>query len=205
MEARGDRKKQAWTLLAEALGTGFLAVGFNWGGVSHGAPVVVGLTLFVVTGTFGPISACHFNPAVTLAMMIKHAGNNDGGSFFLGLLTVVAQLAGAALGCAGSAVAILLAPPKASGLRTALHIPRLCPVSGCNDDGELLGQVFLVEASMTFLFAAFFIQITTYNGAHDAPVNAIALGVALYACCQMSAGISGGCLNPAIGLAQLQF
>ena len=58
---------------------------------------------------------------------------------------------------------------------------------------------------MTFFFVAFVIQIVKHNGARDVPLNAAAIGVAFYTCVQISGGISGGCINPAIGMVQPVF
>lgn len=80
------------------------------------------------------------------------------------------------------------------------YLTQLCPANGCNDDGKLMLQTFLVEFVMTFLFVAFVVQIVKHNGAKDVPINAVAIGVALYTCVQTASGISGGCINPAIGV-----
>lgn len=37
------------------------------------------------------------------------------------------------------------------------------------------------------------------------PVNGFAIGIALYAAITISSGISGGCINPAVGLVQTLF
>lgn len=63
-------------------------------------------------------------------------------------------------------------------------------------------QTFLVEFFMTFLFVTFVLQIVKHNGAKDVPINALAIGLALYACIQTASGISGGCINPAVGVVQ---
>lgn len=52
----------------------------------------------------------------------------------------------------------------------------------------------------TFMFVAFVLQIAKHNGAKDMPVNAMAIGIALYACITIASGISGGAINPAVGL-----
>ena len=44
-----------------------------------------------------------------------------------------------------------------------------------------------------------------HNGAKDVPINALAIGFALYACIQTASGISGGCINPAVGVVQPLF
>ena len=204
MEAKGDRKKWAWALLAEAFGTAFLALGVNWRGVGNGAPVAVGLALFMALEVLGPIGGGQFNPAVTLALIAKCNQNETGMSLAFGLLTILAQLIGATLGCVGSLAALQLGPLKATGAPGAGSrlVPQLCPVAGCNDGGGVMFQVVLVETAMTFIFVALVLQVQRHNGARDAPVNAVAIGAGLYVCCQTAAGISGGCLNPAIGLVQ---
>jgi glycerol uptake facilitator-like aquaporin len=37
------------------------------------------------------------------------------------------------------------------------------------------------------------------------PINAMAIGLALYCAVKESSGITGGCINPAVGLAQSVF
>merc|ERR1719326_2558011 len=82
------------------------------------------------------------------------------------------------------------------------YITQLCPRNGCNDGGKMAFKVFLVEGVMTFFFVAFVLQIVKHNGAKDMPVNAMCIGIALYAAVQIASGISGGAINPAVGLAQ---
>lgn len=66
-------------------------------------------------------------------------------------------------------------------------------------------KTFLVELVMTFFFVAFVLQIVKHNGAKDMPVNGLAIGLALYAAIQIASGISGGAINPAVGLVQTLF
>lgn len=77
----------------------------------------------------------------------------------------------------------------------------MCPVSGCNDDSIVL-KVAIVEATMTFMFVSFVLMVVKHNGAADMPINALAIGLALYASIREASGISGGCINPAVGLVQ---
>ena len=79
---------------------------------------------------------------------------------------------------------------------------RLCPSNGCNDGGELLIKVLVCEAVCTFFFVSFIFMIVKHNGATDLPINAMAIGLSLYLVLSMSGGISGGCINPAVGLVQ---
>ena len=48
-------------------------------------------------------------------------------------------------------------------------------------------------------------SIKFHNGANDLLINAIAIGLTLFGMTTISGGISGGCINPAIGLVQTIF
>jgi len=58
----------------------------------------------------------------------------------------------------------------------------------------------MVEMTCTFLFVNFVFMIAKHNGAADQPINALAVGLALFLAIRESSGISGGCINPAVGL-----
>lgn len=72
MEVPGAKRNKFFVLWSEMVGTAFLLVAVNWGGTSSHTPICVGLTVAVMAQMFGSISGGHFNPAVTLGMMIKH-------------------------------------------------------------------------------------------------------------------------------------
>ena len=112
------------------------------------------------------------------------------------------QFIGAALGCVLCAGAMVFLPQDDKSLPVpgSHYITQLCPRLGCNDGGKMVGKVFLVEAVMTAFFVVFVLQIVKQNGAKDMPVNGLAIGLALYAAIQISSGISGGCINPSVGL-----
>jgi aquaporin Z len=72
MEVPGGSRNKLWVLVSELLGTAFLTAALNWGGCSSGEAECVGLAIFIMAQVFGPISGGHFNPAVTIAVLIKH-------------------------------------------------------------------------------------------------------------------------------------
>merc|ERR1711934_795133 len=207
MEVPGGSKNKVWVLISELLGTAFLTAALNWGGRSGGEPICVGLAIFIMAQVFGPISGGHFNPAVTIAVLIKHRHERCGPAIFYTLLIIIAQVLGAMLGCATCLMGFPLSPQKGNKIPIGgnHYLTQLCPANGCNDGGKLMGQTFLVEFVMTFLFVAFVIQIVKHNGAKDVPINAAAIGIALYTVSQTAGGISGGCINPAIGAIQPVF
>ena len=65
--------------------------------------------------------------------------------------------------------------------------------------------IFIVEVLMTFVFVNVILSIKYHNGANDLLVNALAIGLTLFGVITISGGISGGCINPAVGLVQTVF
>ncbi len=83
-------------LLATVVGSGIMAENLAGGNVALallGNTIPTGAILVVIIWVFGPISGAHFNPAVTLAFLVRReiAAN-------AALLYVIAQVAGALLG-----------------------------------------------------------------------------------------------------------
>ena len=58
----------------------------------------------------------------------------------------------------------------------------------------------MAEMIGTFIFASLIISVKFHNGARDGVVNAFLVGMCLYAVINMVGGVSGGAINPAIGL-----
>lgn len=139
--------------------------------------------------------------------MIKHRHDNVAFGIIYGQVMMLFQLLGAALGCALCATAMVWLPQddKTLPVPGSHYITQLCPRMGCNDGGKLVGKVFLVEAVMTGFFVAFVLQIVQHNGAGNMPTNGVSIGLALYAAITIASGISGGCINPAVGLIQTVF
>jgi len=66
-------------------------------------------------------------------------------------------------------------------------------------------KVLLVEWIMTAFFVVFVLQIVKQNGSMHMPLNGLAIGFALMNCIQIASGISGGAINPAVGVVQTVF
>jgi glycerol uptake facilitator-like aquaporin len=90
-------------LLATVIGSGIMGETLSGGNVAIALlanTLATGAILYVLITQFAPISGAHFNPAVTLVMMIKRQTSpGDGG------LYMVAQIAG---GCVGVVIAHLM-------------------------------------------------------------------------------------------------
>lgn len=69
----------------------------------------------------------------------------------------------------------------------------------------MTGRIFASEMISTFLFVSFVLQVVKHNGATDAPVNTIAIGLCLFISITLCGSISGGCVNPAVGFVQPVF
>jgi glycerol uptake facilitator protein len=149
---------------------------------------------------FGPISGAHFNPAVTIGMLFKEGNANWMRNFTFTLMLLIAQGIGAVIGCAICLGGFKLEKSdNAKVMNKDYYIAQLCPANGC-DDKSVAGKVFIVEMTCTFLFVNFVFMIAKHNGAADQPINALAVGLALFLAIREASGISGGCINPVVGL-----
>lgn len=137
-------------------------------------PVIAGLTLGLFVFIIGPISGCHINPAVTLALWsIKKISGKDAVGY------IVAQFLGA--------LAVV-------GLAAALSEIRIA------DTGVLSGRIFIAEALGAFFFN-FGIASVVYGKAKDQMSGVVVGGSLLFGLILASGMGSLGILNPAVALA----
>jgi glycerol uptake facilitator-like aquaporin len=143
----------------------------------------VGLTIVCLGTAFGAISGGHFNPCVTLAMMV--AKKIDAGT---GIAYWIVQCLG---GILAVFTAAFLLGPDGEAAKAAITVGRGLGI-------EMM-QSTIAEVIATFLFV-----ITIFLTAVDrrAPINgALYLGLALTFGILAIGPISGGAINPAVGLA----
>jgi aquaporin Z len=161
------------SLVMEAVGTLFLvaAIGLS------GNPLAIGLTLAVMIYIGGHVSGGHYNPAVSLAVLIR--GKLEAGRF---VTYVVAQIAGAILGAL--AVWVLRGETFAPG-----------PAIGAE-----IWQSFLAEVMFTFVLASTVLAVATTKATEGNYVYGFAIGLAVTAGAFCAGPISGGALNPAVGV-----
>ncbi len=156
-----------------------------------GISLAFGLAVVVMAYAIGPITGCHINPAISIAMLV--AGKLSGKD---ALTYVLAQVSGALLG--------------AFTLWAFTDFAHLGEWSlGANGWGEgymgaySMGSAFVAEAVLTFVFL-FVIFGTTAKNANPAMAG-LAIGLTLVAIHMVAIPITGTSVNPARSLAPALF
>lgn len=151
-----------------------------------GIALAFGLTVVVMCYAIGPISGCHINPAITIAMLVagKISAKDSVGY-------ILAQFAGAVLGAA-VLYAFQQGGPNFTMGEWAL---------GSNGWGPgYLGNystvsAFLTEAILTFLFL--FVILATTSRLGNSPMTGLAIGLTLVLIHLVAIPITGTSVNPA--------
>ena len=177
--------------ILECIGTAVLVL-FGCGtAVVTGADVVAtslafGLSIVAMAHVIGPITGCHINPAVSLAMlMTKKLKPKD----FLGY--VVGQVVG---GLAGAGALYLILQRTSFGVK-ALGTNGFLALSGCNI--SLLGAI-LVEVILTFVFIYVILGVT--NDESKGNVAGLVIGLTLAFVHLIGINLTGTSVNPARSL-----
>ena len=166
-------------LLTEFIGTFFLVltIGMMVTAGSPFAPLAIGAGLTVMVYMGGHISGAHYNPAISLAMLLRgKLANRD----FIPY--VVAQL----LGSTAAAAAVHLIAGRT-----------FAPVPG---DGVTALSALLVEVLFTFALALVVLNVATHEGTAGNSHYGIAIGFTVMAGAFAGGPISGGAFNPAVGI-----
>ena len=151
-----------------------------------GIALAFGLAVVVMCYAIGPISGCHINPAITIAMLVagKISVKDTAGY-------VIAQFAGATLGAA-----VLYAFQKGGP-----HFTMDEWALGSNGWGPgYLGSysttsAFLTESVLTFLFLFVIFGTTSRSG--SSPNTGLAIGLTLVLIHLVAIPITGTSVNPA--------
>ncbi|HLU68732.1 MAG TPA: aquaporin [Kofleriaceae bacterium] len=180
--------------LAELLGTFFLVLGGIGTAVLAGiyvGPVGValafGFILLAMVYAIGPISGCHVNPAVTLAMMLTGKMNRRHAAGY-----IVAQIVGAVL----AALAVWLIARGMPGGYDATEAGLAANGYGdASPAGFGVGAAFLAELVLTFGFVLTFLFVTDAR----APVGfaGLAIGSAYALVHLVSIPVTYTSVNPA--------
>lgn len=165
--------------VVEAIGTFFLMMTIGQVVIEPGsgawAPLAIGAVLTVMVYAGGHISGAHYNPAVTLAVLIR------GRTSFTELLGYWAsQLLGAAL-------AVLVVGYLKDGPEVIVATPDV-------------GRAFVAELIFTFALVWVILNVATARGTEGNSYFGLAIGFTVLAGAYAVGGISGGAFNPAVAM-----
>lgn len=165
--------------LTEFIGTFFLVltIGFAVLGGAPLAPIAIGSSLMVMIFMGGHISGAHYNPAVSLAVLIR--GKISPADF---AIYVISQIAGATL----------------AALVVNLVLEKTFPIAP--GEGVLAWKAVLVELLYTFALALVVLNVATAKGTEGNSFYGLAIGFTVLAGAVAVGGISGGAFNPAVGI-----
>jgi aquaporin Z len=171
-------------LVASVLGAAFYSFGAPAGAAGIlGVALSIGCTVMVVIFALGHLSGGHYNPAVTIGLVV-------GGRFEISraIPYIIAQVVG---GCAACGIFSLVGHTGAS-----------FAVNGYGDLSMLkatLLQVFILEVVLTAFFVIVIMGVTRAEG--PSLLAPLAIGLALTAIHIMAIPISNASVNPARSLA----
>ncbi len=145
-------------------------------------PLAIGAVLAALVYVGGYISGAHYNPAVTLAVVMRgKLSSNDGLKYVLAQLLGAVAAAAAFFSIKGEILAV--APAGGIDFNTAL----------------------LVEILFTFLLAFTVLNVATSKKTDGNQYYGLAIGLALMVGAFSGGSISGGAFNPAVGVGPLFF
>jgi aquaporin Z len=167
--------------ITEAIGTFFFVLVVVMtcnNGSGNMAPLAIGCTLMVMVYAGGHISGGHFNPAVSLAVLIRGKLDKKDFPFY-----VIAQLIGGFF--AATVAVFLLESTKTPEIIARVNDPISAIVA------ELLG---------TFSLAWTVLNVATTKSNSGNSHYGLAIGFSVVICAYALGSVSGGAFNPAIAL-----
>ena len=165
--------------LTEFIGTFFLVLTIGMcvtGGVAA-APIAIGCALMVMVYMGGHVSGAHYNPAVTVAIVMRGAMEKSDVVPYM-----IAQVVGA-----------VLAAVTVSYLAGATFAP--APGAGHGVAHALVGEVV-----WTFALALVILNVATSKATEGNSYYGLAIGFTVLAGAYAIGPVSGGAFNPAVGI-----
>ncbi len=161
--------------LTELIGTFFLVITIGL----TGNPIAIGSMLMVMVYMGGPVSGAHYNPAVTLAALIRKKINMGGAIQYW-----VAQIIGAFL----AALVIYL----------CFHKPMQPPAPAPGFSNNL--KPLMMEMIFTFALATVVMNVAMSKKSAGNNYFGLAIGFTVLASAFAAGHISGGAFNPAVAI-----
>jgi len=207
MEVKGGKENIGYVLLFEAIGTANLLYAINTSAsdAGHLQPFAIGLTIFGNICIMGEVSGGHFNPAVTLGVLIAEGRQNFVSNIPYAIAIICAQIVGATAGCLSTMYSQYYLPNKGSFTPLQPGIAALKPNSPNPTLKHGMLQSLWSEMILTCFFVSVILSAKYLNGAKDLFLNALVIGLTLFCCVTIGGDVSGGCYNPAVGLVQIIF
>ncbi len=170
--------------LTEFIGTFFLVftIGMVVTAESALAPLAIGAALMVMVYLGGHISGAHYNPAVTVALLLRGKLPPGDGAPYL--------------------VAQLLAAFLASGAVFLVAGDTFAPAPGA---GASVGQAFLAEALFTFALVLVILNVATAKATEGNDYYGLAIGFTVMTGAFAVGNVSGAAFNPAVGTGPIVF
>jgi aquaporin Z len=166
--------------LAEFIGTFFLVLTIGCTVIGAGAtviaPLAIGAALMVMVFAGGHISGAHYNPAVTLAVLIRGKVKAADAVPY-----VIAQIAGAAL------AALVVGKCFRAGVAVTPMAPHV-------------GAALLAEFLFTFALVYVVLNAATAEGTSGNSFYGLAIGMTVMTGAFAVGDISGGVFNPAVAV-----
>src|SRR6266568_793376 len=166
--------------LAEFIGTFFLVLTIGCTGIGAGAgviaPLAIGAALMVMVYAGGHVSGAHYNPAVTLGVLIRGKVNvADVVPYW------IAQFVAAAI------AALLISKVLRAGVAVTAITPHV-------------GPALLAEFLFTFALVYVVLNTATAEGTSGNSFYGLAIGMTVMTGAFAVGDISGGAFNPAVAL-----
>ena len=174
-DARASASFPIKPVLGELLGTALLA---NVVAMGEGA-LHISLSLAAIIFALGHVSGAHLNPAVSLAVFVRGKIKLMDGIYY-----ILAQIVGAFL---GGLIAVSVRSDKIASPMVASGVETMTALS--------------VEALYTMVLALVVLHTATAKSQSGNGFFGLAIGLSLTAGASIAGPISGGALNPALGLA----
>lgn len=159
--------------IVEMIGTFFLVLTVGLAG----NPIAIGAVLIAMVYMGGYISGAHYNPAVTLAAMMRKKITPKEAAAYMG-----SQFVGAIL------AALIYYAVKGSTFAPAPSV-----------EATALSAL-LIEVLFTFALAMVVLNVATVEKTAGNDYYGLAIGLTVMAAAFAGGGISGGAFNPAVGL-----
>ena len=163
-------------LLAEFIGTFFLVFTI----ALSGNPLAIGIVLMIMIYAFGPLSGGHFNPAVTIGVLLNKEINTN-----LALKYIVAQL----LGSLSAAFVFTL-------ITNSYFSPGI-------PSSNTFVIALVIEIIFTFALVLVVLNVAVNKKVKDNQYFGLAIGLTIFVAASSGGMISGGVFNPAVGVMPL--